>query len=60
VPQALRVLSAIALVGITVTAGDDGDEWRWHLTPLPELERGVLSYLELSESMCNNVVINSI
>ena len=48
-PTGSRVLAAIAREGITATEVDDGEDRRWHLTPLPELVHGVLSSLGLSE-----------
>ena len=50
-PTASRVLAAIARAGITVSEVDDGDDRRWHLTPLPNLVRRVLAYLGLAESV---------
>jgi transposase len=58
-PTATRVLSAIARSEITATQVDDGDERRWHLTPLPPLVRRVLAYLGLPETVYTQIVINS-
>jgi transposase len=58
-PTALRVLTAIARAGITVTRVDDGDDSRWHLTPLPDLLKRVLDYLGLQEAVYTRLVINS-
>jgi transposase len=58
-PTASRVLSAIAREGITATQVDDGDDRRWHLTPLPHLVRRVLAYLGLPETVYTRIVINS-
>ena len=53
------MLTAIAREGITATEADDGEERRWHLSPLPELVRGVLSSLSLPEEVYNRILINS-
>ena len=53
------MLTAIAREGITATEVDDGEERRWHLSPLPELVHGVLSSLGLSEAIYNRILINS-
>jgi transposase len=58
-PTASRVLSAIARAGITATQVDDGDDRRWHLTPLPHLVRRVLIYLGLPETVYTQIVMNS-
>ena len=58
-PTASRVLGAIARAGITATQVDDGDECRWHLTPLPLLVRRVLAYLGLAETVYTQIAINS-
>jgi transposase len=58
-PTATRVLSAIALCRITVTRVEEGDECRWHLTPLPDLLGRVLAYLGLPETVYTRLVINS-
>jgi transposase len=58
-PTASRVLSAIALAGVTVTRIESGDDSRWHLTPLPLLLRRVLAYLGLTETVYTGLVINS-
>jgi transposase len=58
-PTGSRVLSAIAREGITATEVDDGAERRWHLDPLPELVRGVLSSLGVSEGVYNRILTNS-
>lgn len=58
-PTASRVLSAIAREGITATQVDDGDDRRWHLTPLPHLVRRVLAYLGLAEAVYTRIAINS-
>ena len=58
-PTASRVLSAIARQGITATQVDDGDDRRWHLTPLPHLVRRVLAYLGLAETVYTRIAINS-
>jgi transposase len=58
-PTASRVLAAIARTGITVTLVDDGDDRRWHLTPLSKLVRRVLAYLGLAEAVYTGIVINS-
>jgi transposase len=44
-PTGSRVLGAIAREGITATEVDDGEERRWHLSPLPDLVQRVLSSL---------------
>ena len=49
-PTASRVLAATARAGITVTLVDDGDDRRWHLTPLSKLMRRVLASLGLTEA----------
>ena len=53
------MLAAIAQAGITVTLADDGDDRRWHLTPLSKLVRRVLAYLGLAEDVYTGLVINS-
>ena len=53
------MLSAIARAKITVTRMDDGDESRWHLTPLPHLLKRVLAYLGLPEAVYTRLEINS-
>ncbi|MGZ3386322.1 MAG: IS1634 family transposase, partial [Isosphaeraceae bacterium] len=58
-PTASRVLSAIARAGITATRVDDGDDRRWHLTPLPHLVNRVLAYLGLAETVYTRIAINS-
>jgi transposase len=58
-PTASRVLSAIARAGITATQVDDGDDRRWHLTPLPHLVRRVLIYLGLPETVYTQIAMNS-
>jgi transposase len=58
-PTGSRVLSAIAREGITATEIDDGEERRWHLSPLPELVQRVLSSLGLSEAIYNRILVNS-
>lgn len=58
-PTGSRVLAAIAREGITATEVDDGEERRWHLTPLPELVQGVLSSLGLPEAVYNRILGNS-
>jgi transposase len=58
-PTGSRVLSAIAREGITATEVDDGEERRWHLSPLPELVCGVLSSLGLSEAIYNRILEHS-
>jgi transposase len=58
-PTGSRVLAAIAREEITATAVDDGEQRRWHLDPLPELVRGVLSSLGLSEAVYNRILIDS-
>jgi transposase len=58
-PTASRVLSAIARAEITATRVDDGDDRRWHLTPLPQLVSRVLAYLGLAETVYTQIVMNS-
>ena len=58
-PTAKRVLEAIARAGITLTRVESGGEVRWHLTPLPNLVKQVLSYLGLSEAVYTRLVMNS-
>lgn len=58
-PTAVRVLTAIAKTGITLTRVDHGDGSYWHLTPLPELLKRVLAYLGLPETVYTRLVINS-
>jgi transposase len=58
-PTGSRVLSAIAREGITATEVDDGEERRWHLSPLPELVQRVLSSLGLSEAIYNRILVDS-
>jgi transposase len=58
-PTGSRVLSAIARGGITATEVDDGEERRWHLSPLPELVQGVLSSLGLSEAIYHRILDQS-
>jgi transposase len=58
-PTGSRVLAAIAREGITATEVDDGEERRWHLSPLPELVHGVLSSLGLPEAVYSRILINS-
>jgi transposase len=58
-PTAKRVLEAIARAGITLTQVEDGGEVHWHLTPLPQLVKRVLSYLGLSDVVYTRLVINS-
>jgi transposase len=58
-PTGSRVLSAIARAKITVTRMEDGDESRWHLTPLPHLLKRVLAYLGLPEAVYTRLEINS-
>ena len=55
-PTGSRVLSAIAREGITATEVDDGEERRWHLSPLPELVQGVRSSLGLSEAIYDRIL----
>jgi transposase len=50
-PTAKRVLEAIARAGITLTRVESGGEARWHLTPLPNLVKRVLSYLGSSDAV---------
>jgi transposase len=58
-PTAKRVLEAIARARITLTRVQSGGEVRWHLTPLPNLVKRVLSYLGLSDAVYSRLVINS-
>src|SRR5262249_40823265 len=58
-PTGSRVLSAIAREGITATEVDDGEQRRWHLSPLPELVQRVLSSLGLSEAIYNRILVDS-
>jgi transposase len=58
-PTGSRVLAAIAREEITATEVDDGEERRWHLSPLPELVYGVLSSLGLPEAVYDRILINS-
>jgi transposase len=58
-PTGSRVLSAIAREGITATEVDDGEERRWHLSPLPVLVQRVLSSLGLSEAIYNRILVSS-
>jgi transposase len=58
-PTGSRVLSAIAREGITATEVDDGEERRWHLSPLPELVQRVLTSLGLSEAIYHRVLDHS-
>jgi transposase len=58
-PTAKRVLEAIARAPITLTRVESGGEVRWHLTPLPNLVKRVLSYLGLSDAVYTRLVINS-
>ena len=58
-PTGSRVLSAIAREGITATEVDDGEERRWHLSPLPELVQRVRSSLGLSEAIYNRILVDS-
>jgi transposase len=58
-PTASRVLGAIARAGITATQVDDGEECRWHLTPLPALVGRVLAYLGLEETVYTQIVTDS-
>jgi transposase len=58
-PTGSRVLAAIAREEITATEVDEGEERRWHLSPLPELVYGVLSSLGLPEAVYNRILINS-
>jgi len=58
-PTGSRVLSAIAREGITATQVNDGEERRWHLSPLPELVQRVLSSLGLSEAIYNRILVDS-
>ena len=55
-PTGSRVLTAIAREGITATEVDDGEERRWHLSPLPELVQGVRSSLGLSEAIYDRIL----
>jgi transposase len=58
-PTGSRVLTAVAREGITATEVDDGEERRWHLSPLPEVVYGVLSSLGLSDAIYNRILISS-
>jgi transposase len=58
-PTGSRVLTAIAREGITATEVDDGEERRWHLSPLPELVQRVLSSLGLSEAIYDRILASS-
>jgi transposase len=58
-PTGTRVLGAIARLGITLTRVEEGEEDRWHLTPLPELLRRVLGYVGLPETVYTRLVMNS-
>ena len=58
-PTGSRVLVAIAREGITATEVDDGEERRWHLSPLPELVQRVLSSLGLSDAIYNRILVDS-
>jgi transposase len=58
-PTASRVLSAIALAGVTLSRVESGEEVGWHLTPLPPLLRRVLAYLGLPETVYTGLLINS-
>jgi transposase len=58
-PTGSRVLTAIAREGITATEVDDGEERRWHLSPLPELVQRVLSSLGWSEAIYNRILVSS-
>jgi transposase len=58
-PIAKRVLEAIARVRITLTRVESDGGVRWHLTPLPNWVKRVLSYLGLSEAVYTRLVINS-
>jgi transposase len=58
-PTAKRVLGAISRVRITLTRVESGGGVRWHLTPLPNWVKRVLSDLGLSEAVYTRLVINS-
>jgi transposase len=58
-PTGSRVLSAIAREGITATEVDDGEERRWHLSPLPDLVQRVLASLGLSEETYSQLLVGS-
>jgi transposase len=58
-PTGSRVLSAIAREGVTATGVDDGEERRWHLSPLPELVQRVLTSLGLSEAIYHRILDHS-
>jgi transposase len=58
-PTGSRVLSAIAREGITATEVDDGEERRWHLSPLPDLVQRVLASLGLSEETYSRLLVGS-
>jgi transposase len=58
-PTAKRVSEAISRGRITLIRVGDGEEWRWHLTALPESVKRVLRYLGLSEEVYTRLVINS-
>jgi len=58
-PTEVRVLRAIAKAEITLTRVEQGDGCCWHLTPLPELQRRVLAYPGLPETIYTHLVRSS-
>lgn len=50
-PTIKRILQAIIRTEITLTRIQIGNQQQWHLTPLPQWIKDVLSYLNLNESV---------
>ena len=59
-PTAKRLLQAMARAEINLTRIHIGNQTQWHLTPLPQWFRNVLTYLKLSEATYARLIDNSI
>jgi transposase len=58
-PTAKRLLQAIARTEINLTRIHVGNQTQWHLTPLPQWIKDILTYLKLSESTYGRLTENS-
>jgi transposase len=59
-PTGVRVLKTFARTEITLTQVELGEQHRWHVTPLSEMQERVLAYLGLPVSLYTGLVQNSL
>jgi len=58
-PTGVRLLKAFARGEVTLTRIQMGKQYSWHITPLANLQKQILTYLKLSPSLYKRLIENS-